>query len=240
MFTGIIKAKCPIKEIVVSNGNYGALTIEHTDVLLYGLGLGDSVSVDGVCLTVSSIDGCNVVYDVIYSTLKRTIIGDYKVGQLANLERSLTMQTELGGHEVSGHVDSTATIERIESTPGNLCLFFRLEQALGKYIFPRGFIAINGVSLTISDCLEGGSLFSIWLIPETLRITNINELRNGDKVNVEIHRGVQVVVDTIESTITKFLNGLISSRIETNAVGDRTELLTLVEKLIPKLSLGAK
>lgn len=204
MFTGIVHGKYPLGMVEMS-GDYGQLGIRLPDDLREGLKLGDSVAVDGVCLTVRDLSTELVVMDVIKSTLERTIASRYKVGDLVHIERSMTLDSEIGGHELSGHVDTRGTVERVERTEGNLCVFFRLEPRWGRYIFPQGFVAISGASLTISDCLDSGTLFSVWLIPETIRLTNLGDLAPGDQVNIEVHRGVQVLVDTIERSVDRFL-----------------------------------
>ena len=233
MFTGIVQGTAPIVEFDLEPEDHARLVVELPDAMRQSLSLGDSVSIDGVCLTVCAIDAPRVAFDVIKSTLGRTIVGRYQVGTAVNVERSLTLESEIGGHEVSGHVDLVATVERVESTPNNRCLFFRIAPEWGRYVFPRGFVALNGCSLTISDCLEGGSLFSVWLIPETLRLTNLGDLQAGDGVNMELHRGVQVVVDTIEASVRSFLQDVIEG--EGTADEIASKLGALQERFFPKL-----
>lgn len=206
MFTGIVQGKFELGLVDLSGGDHGRLGIRLPAEMRKSLKRGDSISIDGVCLTVRELPKDLVILDVINSTVKRTIVSSYEMGRRVNAERSMTMGSEIGGHEVSGHVDTRAVVERIERTEGNVCVFFRLEEKWGRYIFPQGFVAINGASLTISDCLESGSLFSVWLIPETLEATNLGDLEEGHHVNIEIHRGVQVVVDTIEQSVERFLS----------------------------------
>lgn len=234
MFTGIVNGTCQIKALNFERGEFGRLTVEAEEFLMRDLHLGDSVAVDGVCLTASQISERGVDFDVIKSTIRRSIIINYIPGSKVNIERSLRVGAEIGGHEVSGHVDLQATVERIEATPGNRCLFFRIPLNMGRYIFPCGFIAINGVSLTVSDCLEGGSLFSVWLIPETLRVTNLGELAVGHRANLEIHRGIQVLVDTLEASVKRFLEDFVA-----NGKGGQLDRVEALKKLsqfnIPKL-----
>ena len=205
MFTGIVRGLCPVVARDAVGEDFARLTVRQPGELARALQIGDSVAIDGVCLTATAIDGEQVSYDVISSTLSRTVIGEYAVGRLVNIERSLKAGDEIGGHEVSGHVDTTAVVERAETTPNNLCLTFRVPPAFGRYLFPRGFVAVNGVSLTVSDCLEGGALFSVWLIPETIRVTNLGGLRPGQRVNIEVHRGTQVIVDALEAAVQRVL-----------------------------------
>ena len=205
MFTGIVQGKFELGLVDLSGGDHGRLGIRLPPELRDSLERGDSISIDGVCLTVRELPEDLVILDVIKSTVNRTIVSSYEAGHLVNAERSMTVGSEIGGHEVSGHVDTRAVVDRIERTQGNVCVFFRVDEKWGRYLFPQGFVAINGASLTISDCLESGALFSVWLIPETLDATNLGNLEVGDRVNVEIHRGVQVIVDTIERTVDRFL-----------------------------------
>jgi riboflavin synthase len=231
MFTGIVRGLCPVVSVERYADSFSRILIHQSGELLAGLKRGDSVSVDGVCLTVTSIREEIVSYDVIYSTLSRTTIGEYVAGRLVNIERSMLAGAEIGGHEVSGHVDTTATVERIETTMHNRCIFFRQSEQYGRYLFPRGFVAVNGVSLTVSDCLDGGSLFSVWLIPETIATTNIGSVSVGAKANIEIHRGVQVIVDSVEAAVGRFLKETLDS-VESGATPSQN-LQGLVRALLP-------
>lgn len=236
MFTGIVRGLCPIVARDAVGDDFARLTVRQPGELARALQIGDSVAIDGVCLTATAIDGELVGYDVIKSTLSRTIIGDYAVGRFVNVERSLKSGDEIGGHEVSGHVDTTATVERVEATPKNLCLTFRVPPAFGKYLFPRGFVAVNGVSLTVSDCLEGGTLFSVWLIPETIRVTNLGNLRPGHRVNIEVHRGTQVIVDALEAAVQRVLREALN---DPNAPAGRAKVIAeLAGVLLPRPANG--
>jgi riboflavin synthase len=188
------------------NGDHGYLSVDLGEELAAGLVLGASVSVNGVCLTASRIEENIIRFDVIASTIERTNLAALRTGDLVNVERSFIVGSENGGHEVSGHVDLTATVTRRELTEGNCCLHLELSPFWMRYIFPHGFAALNGVSMTVSDVLRESNQFSIWLIPETISRTNLGNLDVGSQVNVEIHRGVQVVVDTVESAVERFLS----------------------------------
>ena len=205
MFTGIVQGQCELGSVDLSDGEAGQIGVRLSASLRESLRRGDSVAIDGTCLTVRNFSDDLVFFDVIKSSLDRTLVGSYEAGDFVNVERSLSVGGEIGGHEVSGHVDTCAVVERIERTRNNTCAFFRVDPKWARYVFPQGFIAINGASLTVSDCLESGALFSIWLIPETLEVTNLRKLSEGSRVNVEIHRGLQVVVDTIEASVQRFL-----------------------------------
>ena len=225
MFTGIVHGAFELVSVELKGEDYGQIGVALPLDQRTGLEVGASVSIDGVCLTVREIKSDCVLFDVVKSTLSRTIIELYEPGWLVNIERSVTMDGEIGGHEVSGHVDTCAVVESIERPPGNCCIFFRISPAFGKYMFPQGFIALNGVSLTVSDCLESGSLFSVWLIPETLERTNLSRLSIGMKVNLEIHRGLQVIVDTITDRVDRFLNeALKNGELSPKLMGDLLKL----------------
>ena len=204
-----MQGKFELGLVDLSEEGYGQIGVKLPPRLREALRQGDSIAIDGTSLTARELAPDLVVLDVVRSTLSRTIVGSYKPGDRVNVERSLQLGSEVGGHEVSGHVDTCAVVERIEKTQGNTCVFFRLDEKWSRYVFPQGFVAINGVSLTISDCLEGGSLFSVWLIPETLEVTNLGDLAEGARVNIEIHRGIQVVVDTIEQSVNRFLQSAL-------------------------------
>ncbi len=175
------------------------------------LELGASVSLDGVCLTISEIAGSRVALDLVRSTLERTTLANVNAGDQLNFERSLKVSSEIGGHEVSGHVDTTATVEVVESSPGNVRMEFSLDPYWMRYLFPHGFVSIAGVSLTVGIVDRRACRFDVWLIPETLRRTNLSELRSGMRVNLEVHRGVQVVVDSVTDAVDRFLDRALDS-----------------------------
>lgn len=202
MFSGIVQAACSIVSLDRTETS-ATLVVDLGAALCENLAMGASVAVDGVCLTVVELRGTHAVFNVILGTLQRSILPFYCVGQLVNIERSLKQGDEIGGHEVSGHVDCRGTVQSITTEHDNTCLTIALEPEWRRYIFPRGFVAINGVSLTVSDKTDDA--FSIWLIPETLRRTNLSALKAGDVVNVEIHRATQVMVDIIYAAVQSAL-----------------------------------
>lgn len=237
MFTGIVRGLCEIKSIQIAP-TFGRITIWQSGDVLTNLCIGDSVSIDGVCLTVVKIDGEQVEYDVVKSTLDRTIIRNYQVGTKVNVERSLKEGGDIGGHSVSGHVDTCGTVVLIEDVPGSRCIHFELPHEFGRYVFPRGFICVNGVSLTISDRLNRGGQFTVWLIPETLRVTNLNDVAIGTEVNIEFDRGTQVVVDTIEAAINQFLLTVNRKTDSETAIADLGKSILLLGQTIKPLVIG--
>ncbi len=193
MYTGIVSGTAPV--IAVADGEgIRALTID-LDGFSEGLQIGASVALDGVCMTVVSMVGTEVRFDAIEETLDRTTLGRATQGHMVNVERSLRMGDELGGHILSGHVMMTAKIiGRIERGEG---LDIVIENPLGArpYILEKGFIAVDGMSLTIGEVSDEG--FALHIIPETLRATTIGDKGVGDSVNIEIDSRTQAVVETV-------------------------------------------
>ena len=147
-------------------------------------GLGDSISVNGVCLTVTDFDDTGFTADVMKVTLDYTSLGILSEGASVNLERAMSAQGRFGGHVVQGHVDGTATLqERVPSEHWEVFRFQLDDQELATYLVKKGSIAINGTSLTIAELADG--LFEVSLIPATLEATMLGELQPGDKVNIE-------------------------------------------------------
>ncbi len=193
MYTGIVSGTAPV--IAVANGEgIRTLTID-LDGFSNGLQIGASVALDGVCMTVVSMEGTEVRFDAIEETLSRTTLGRAIQGRMVNVERSLRMGDELGGHILSGHVMMTAKIiERVERGEG-LDLVIENPLEARPYILEKGFIAIDGMSLTIGEASDEG--FALHIIPETLRATTIGEKEVGDSVNLEIDSRTQAVVETV-------------------------------------------
>lgn len=194
MFSGIVQQKSSITASARSPGLV-RLAIDLGDVSI-GLKIGASVSVSGVCLTVTNIDGSIASFDMMGETLAKTTLGNLKIGDLVNIERSIRVGDEIGGHLVSGHVSGVATISNIETPPNNWIITFNIDTKLSPYLFPKGFIALDGCSLTIVDV--GSNWFTVHLIPETLRITTFGSKRVGDQVNVEIDSTTLAVVATVQ------------------------------------------
>ena len=166
-----------------------------------GVQMGASVAINGTCLTVTSIDGDAIEFDVIGETLRRTNLGALKPGVKCNYERSTRVGDEIGGHTVSGHVQTTAEVARTEN---NERWQFRLREARwAKYVLAKGFVAVNGCSLTVGEV--GDDWFSVYLIPETIRVTTFADLGVGGTVNVEVEAQTVAIVDTVERVVAKYL-----------------------------------
>ncbi|MDX1385600.1 MAG: riboflavin synthase subunit alpha, partial [Thermoanaerobaculia bacterium] len=195
MYTGIVQTACELAGVEERPGQR-TLTVAMPDWLREGLAIGASVGLDGVCLTVTQIDNGSVSFDTIRETNERTTLGRVAAGDRVNVERSAVAGAEIGGHEISGHVDGTAEIVAIDEPEGNRILTFLVPADFMPYIFPKGFIALNGCSLTVVDVEREANTFTVHLIPETLRVTTFDEKKVGDRVNFEIERRTQVMVDT--------------------------------------------
>jgi len=197
MYTGIVQACLPISKIDKQEGLY-SFSVCLTKELLGDLETGASVSVNGVCFTVTRLEGNEVSFDAIQETLDLTNIRAIDIGQLVNIERSAKYDVEVGGHVMSGHVIGTAKVVNIEISPNNHRLTFSCEPEWLKYIFNKGFLGVNGASLTVAMTNRVASEISVNLIPETLARTNFSSMGLGDEVNIEIESQTQVIVDTVE------------------------------------------
>jgi len=193
VFTGIVAGTAPILRIDEGEG-IRKITVDLGD-FLDGLETGASVSLDGVCMTVVSIDSGLVTFDAISETLDRTTLSDRSEGDLLNVERSMRLGDELGGHILSGHVMGTAEIIESRTVGEGLDLLISMPDGCSPFILEKGFIAVDGMSLTIGKCDEGS--FGLHIIPETLRITTLDKKVVGDRVNIEIDSRTQAVVETM-------------------------------------------
>lgn len=196
MFTGIVQGTAQIKAII-EKANFRTHVVEMPQEMLKGLQIGASVAHNGVCLTVTTIKDNLVSFDLMQETLKITNLGELKAGDFVNIERAMQMGTEIGGHILSGHVYCTADIVERLSSENNLQIWFQLpNQDMMKYVLTKGFIAVDGISLTIGEVRE--QRFCVNLIPETIHRTLIGKKTEGEKVNIEIDPQTQAIVDTVE------------------------------------------
>lgn len=179
MFTGIVQGTAPIVE-VTERANFRTHVMKFTPELLVGLETGASVAHNGCCLTVTKIDGEYVSFDLIKETLRLTNLGELKVGDVVNIERAAKYGDEIGGHVVSGHIVTTAEISKIFTSEDNHQIWLSIyDKALMKYILHKGFVAIDGISLTVGDVIN--NRFCVHLIPETLARTTLGLKRLGIK-----------------------------------------------------------
>jgi riboflavin synthase len=196
MFTGIILAKGRVNSITERGGDL-ELSIDGAALDTARLNLGDSIAVQGVCLTVTRKQGSFFFADVSRETLGLTTLGKLKAGSDVNLEPSLRAGDALGGHMVSGHVDALGVLRRTAEDARSRRMEFELPTDLMRYVAPKGSICINGVSLTVNKV--EGLRFDVNIIPHTLAVTTLGELRIEDEVNIEI----DVVARYLERLLTK-------------------------------------
>ena len=193
MFTGIVSGTAPILRIAEGDG-IRKITVDLGD-FSDGLETGASVSLDGVCMTVVSMDSGEVTFDAISETLDRTTLSDRSEGDWLNVERSMKLGDELGGHILSGHIMGTAEIIESKEIGEGLDLLISIPDGCSPFILEKGFIAVDGMSLTVGKCDEES--FGLHIIPETLRITTLDKKVVGDRVNIEIDSRTQAVVETM-------------------------------------------
>ena len=197
MYTGIVQACLPISQLEKWEGMY-SFSIPFSEELLRDLETGASVSLNGVCFTVTGFKSNEISFEAVKETLELTNIKAVEVGTLVNIERSAKHDVEVGGHIMSGHVVGTAEVVDVKVSSNNRRLTFRCDPEWLKYVFNKGFLGVNGVSLTVAMLNRETSEIAVNLIPETLARTNFGHLEKGDEVNIEIESQTQVIVDTVE------------------------------------------
>ena len=197
MFTGIVQELAEVVAISQQDG-ITRLEIALSDARRAGLNGGASVAVNGTCLTVARQTPAAVGFDVIAETMARTNLGRLEVGQRVNVERSATFADEIGGHRVSGHVSTTARIATITADEGNRVMRFAVTSEWLRLLFHKGFVALDGASLTISAIDRGACWIEVSLIPETLARTTLGFRSPGEEVNLEVDAETQAVVETVE------------------------------------------
>jgi len=184
MFTGLISELGNITAIKMAKDS--AVFTVNAPGLIAEIHVGDSVAVNGVCLTATSVSGTEFTTDVMIQTLSLTSLSQAKVGSLVNLELAAQLNARMGGHIVQGHVDGVAKV--IALTPGEKWAKFSVEvpENLNRYIVNQGSICLDGVSLTVGEIRDDKNMVTVWLIPETLERTNLSIKKPGDLVNIEV------------------------------------------------------
>lgn len=204
MFTGIVQTKAQVNAII-DREQFRKLVIAVPTAYLSALETGASIAINGCCLTVTAFDTKTepgtVEFDVIDETLRLTNLGAAVVGDEVNFERSLTMGTELGGHIVSGHIHTTAHLAERHDSEDNCRLYLELENKWLEYIFPKGFISVNGASLTVGEVTNHG--FWLHLIPETLDRTNLGKAQVGMAMNIEVDTQTFTIVETVKQVLAR-------------------------------------
>jgi riboflavin synthase len=208
MFTGIVQGTATIEDIA-DQGEMRTLVLNFPEGFCEGLEIGASVSVDGVCLTVTELLPPNrASFDVILQSLRVTTLGGIPTLGAVDVERAAKEGAEIGGHPMSGHIDFSARVDSIVASDANKMIRIAIPTEFRRYIFPKGYIGINGCSLTVSDVNRTEGWIEIWLIPETRRMTTLDDKAVGDMLNIEIERGTQVIVDTVRESVEESLGQL--------------------------------
>ncbi|MCL7939316.1 riboflavin synthase subunit alpha [Halomonas sp. ATCH28] len=204
MFTGIVQGTAEVVAIQEAEAFRTHVLVLPAE-LREGLALGASVAHNGVCLTVTAIDGERVSFDLMRETLRVTNLGAVTVGDRVNIERAARFGDEIGGHAMSGHVMALAELVELDEAPNNRRLWFEVPHALGRFLFDKGYIGVDGISLTIgkvqSATADHGPRFCVDLIPETLARTILVDRVPGDAVNIEIDPQTQAIVETVERVL---------------------------------------
>jgi len=184
MFTGIIVGTGKVTKLDQKTRNRSAIQMTvNLGKYAKGLKIGQSVAINGVCLSATKISKNNCVFEMIDETTKKTDLGNVKAGSTVNVERSLKVGDRLEGHFVLGHIDGVATIIKIEKKPKEVKIWFKIPKKLTKYIVKKGSIALDGISLTLVDVKK--EVASVCLIPHTINVTNFKSKKIGDKLNIE-------------------------------------------------------
>lgn len=196
MFTGIVQGVGRVKSRSGSELVRFVIEVPSTQSLTRGA----SIAINGVCLTAVQWEGDEVHFDVIAESLRVTNLGALQVGDQVNVERAAKFGDEIGGHLLSGHVHTLARLEKREEQGDNLALTLSVGDEFAKYLMPKGYVALDGCSLTLGPEIKNGQ-FQVFLIPETRAVTVIESRQPGDLINVEIDTQTQAVVDTVERVL---------------------------------------
>ncbi|WP_050917829.1 riboflavin synthase [Vibrio campbellii] len=198
MFTGIVQGTAKVVHIDKKD-RFQTHVLVLEGALNEGLEIGASVAHNGCCLTVTKIEGTQISFDLMQATLALTNLGELEEGDSVNIERAAKFGDEIGGHSMSGHISLMAEISEVIDTPNNRTIWFTLPQESMKYVLAKGYIGLDGCSLTIGEVEE--NRFSVHLIPETLERTLFGRRQTGEKINVEFDPQTQAIVDTVERVL---------------------------------------
>lgn len=198
MFTGIVQGMARVVAINKTPAGID-LILELPVGFTQGLEIGASIAIEGACLTVVAIDGDQIKLQVIFETLELTMLDQLQLNQLVNFERSLKFGDEVGGHLVSGHVHGVAQLNQLDTADGKRIFTFELPGQWMQYVFAKGYIALAGCSLTITDVNQTTNSISVHLIPETYTKTTFNKLKLNDYINFEVDQTTRTIVDTTQN-----------------------------------------
>ncbi len=214
MFTGIVQGIAHIARLADRPG-LRSFTLQFPPGFDEGLAIGASVAVDGVCLTVTARPAPDrAEFDVMQQSLALSTLGRLAEGSRVNVERAAKDGAEIGGHPLSGHVDFMASVAEVRRPENNHVLRLAVPAPWMRYVFAKGYIAVNGASLTVAEAgreRDGSGWFEVWLIPETLRMTTFADKAVGDAVHIEIERSTQVFVDTVRDAVAERLGPLTAA-----------------------------
>lgn len=212
MFTGIVQGMATVVGIADRAG-LRSIRLRFAPGFDDSLAIGASVAVDGTCLTVTARPAPDEAgFDVMQQSLALTTLGGLVAGSRVNVERAARDGAEIGGHPLSGHIDFMARIAELRRPENNCVLRFAVPAPWMRYVFAKGYIAVDGASLTVAEAWrerDGSGAFEVWLIPETLRMTTFGSKAAGDAVNIEIERQTQVFVDTVRAALDERLGPLL-------------------------------
>jgi riboflavin synthase len=212
MFTGIVQGLASVRAVTDKPG-LRSFTLGFAPGFCEGLAIGASVAVDGTCLTVTALHGDDAAdFDVMLQSLSLTTLAGLQPGSRINVERAARDGAEIGGHPLSGHIDFMARVAEVRTPENNRVLRIEVPAPWMRYVFAKGYIAVNGASLTVAEAerrRDGSGCFEVWLIPETLRMTTFIDKGVGEALNIEIERSTQVFVDTVREAIDERLGPLM-------------------------------
>jgi len=209
MFTGIVQGLASVATLTDRAG-LRSFELAFPPGFDAGLEIGASVACDGVCLTVTQLPAPGrACFDVMQQSLGLTTLASLAVGSRLNVERAARDGAEIGGHPLSGHVDCVGSLLAVHQPENNHVLRIGVPASHMRYVFAKGYIAINGASLTIAEANRRERWFEVWLIPETLRMTTFGSKQVGDGLNIEIERSTQVLVDTVREALDERLGPLL-------------------------------
>ena len=212
MFTGIVQGIATVRTLTEWPG-LRTFALDFPAGFCEGLAIGASVAVDGTCLTVTALQGDQTAsFDVMAQSLALTTLAGLCEGSRVNVERAAKDGAEIGGHPLSGHIDFMGALGAVGTPENNRVLRIDVPAPWMRYVFAKGYIAVNGASLTVAQAhreRDGSGWFEVWLIPETLRMTNFGDKTASDSLNIEIERSTQVFVDTVRDAIEERLGLLV-------------------------------
>lgn len=214
MFTGLVETMGEIAALQALRDGDGVRLVVRCPSIAHGAAVGDSVAVNGCCLTVTAVDGDTLAFDAVPETLARTNLRHLTVGSPVNLERPLRLSDRLGGHLVQGHVDAVGRVQAAVPEGNSIRLTIDAPESIRRYIVVKGSIAVDGVSLTVAAVTATG--FQVVIIPHTAAVTTLGRVQPGDEVNLE----ADVVGKYIERLLAPYLPGTLAARLGEELIPD--------------------